>query len=166
MNRNLYKQTAIKKLKYGRDNRYGHVVHTMSTGAMQVTTCVKCEDNGETAKSIFDSIVTNFIRGHNTSDIPNITSIVLVYVNGYAFKDVITKMMDCGSRIYSTLKHYPWAPIIYDQQVCVNDKHTMMQLAGTLLIIPRDDVDHNLILYEIKSRVVINTLQHECEKVF
>ena len=38
--------------------------------------------------------------------------------------------MDCGSRIHSTLKRCPWAPITYDQQVGSNDKRTVMQLGG------------------------------------
>ena len=39
-------------------------------------------------------------------------------------------MMDCGSRIHSTLKRCPWAPITYDQQVVSNNKRIAMQLGG------------------------------------
>ena len=57
---------TIKEVKHARDNRYGHVVHTMATGAMQLTTCKKYEENGESTYSVFDNMITNIAFGHNT----------------------------------------------------------------------------------------------------
>ena len=130
VNRNVYEKVTIKKVKHVRDNRYGHVVHTMATGTIQLATCVKYEENGDTANSIFDNMITNIAFGHNTAALPNLTGLMLGYDRGYVFRDCIAKMMDCGSRIHSTLKICPWAPITYDQQVGSNDKRTVMQLGG------------------------------------
>ena len=40
VSKSVYEKTTIKKVKYARDNWYGHVVHTMATGTIQLATCV------------------------------------------------------------------------------------------------------------------------------
>ena len=66
VNRNVYEKVTIKKVKHVGDNRYGHVVHTIATGAMQLATCVKYKENGESTNSVFDNLITNIAFGHNT----------------------------------------------------------------------------------------------------
>ena len=91
VNRNVYENVTIKKVKHVRDNRYGHVVHTMATGAMQLATCVKYEENGETTNSIFDSMITNIAFGHNTAALPNLTGLMLGYDRGYVFRELLLR---------------------------------------------------------------------------
>ena len=134
--RSVYESITIKKVKHIRDNRYGHVVHTMATGASQLATCVKYEENGESTNSVFEDMVTKISFGHNTAALPDLTGLMLGYDQGYVFRDFLSKMMDCGTRIHSTLKRYPWAPVTYDQNVSENDKRTIMPSDGipTLLL--------------------------------
>ena len=103
VNRNVYEKVTIKKVKHVRDNRYGPVVHTMATGAIQLATCVKYEENGESTNSVFDNLITNIAFGHNTAALPNLTGLMLGYYRGYIFKEFVAKMMDCGARIHSTM---------------------------------------------------------------
>ena len=109
-----------------RYNIYGHILHTMATGEIQITTCVKYEENGEITNSIFDSMVTKIAFGTNTAALPNITGLVLSYDRRCIFRDFIAKIMNCESRIHSALKRCPWPPITYDQKVGVGSKRTMM----------------------------------------
>ena len=126
----MYEFLTINKVKYIRDNRYGHVVHTMATGASQLETCVKYEENGESINLVFEDMVTKISFGHNTAALLDLTGIILGYDRGYFFKDFISKMMDCGTRIHSTLKPCPWAPVTYDQNVSKNDKRTIIPADG------------------------------------
>ena len=130
VNRSVYEHTTIKKAKHVRDNRYGHVIHTMATGALQLATCVKYEENGETTNSAFDDMITKIAFGNNTAATPDLTGLMLGYDRGYVFRDFIAKMTDCGTRIHSTLKRCPWAPITYDQNVSDKDTRTIMPSDG------------------------------------
>ena len=132
----VYDQTTIKKAKHVRDNHYGHVVHTMATAALQLATCAKYEENGETTNSALDDMITKISFGNNTAGAPDLTGLMLGYDRGYVFREFVAKMIDCGTRIHTTLKRSPWVPITYDQNTSGNDKRTLMPSNGipTLLL--------------------------------
>ena len=87
----------------------------MVTSASQLTTCVKYEEIGETTHSIFEDMIKKIPFGHNTAALPDLTVLMLSYDRGYVFRDFAAKMMDCGTRIHSTLKRCPWAPKTYNK---------------------------------------------------
>ena len=85
---------------------HGHVIHVMATGALQLASCVKYEENGETTNSAFDNVLTKVAVGNNTAAVPHMTGLMLGCDTGHVFRDFIAKLTDCGSRIRSTLKCY------------------------------------------------------------
>ena len=89
--RSVYEFLTTKKVKHIRDNRYGHVVHTMETGASQLATCVKYEENGESTNSVFEDMVTKISFGHNTASLPDLTCLIFSYDRGYAFETSFQK---------------------------------------------------------------------------
>ena len=130
VNRSVYEQITIKKVKHIRDNRYGHVIHTMATGASQLATCAKYEENGEITNSVFEDMVTKISFGHNTASLLDLTGLMLGYDREYIFRDFVSKMVDYGARIHSTLKRCPWAPITYDQNINDSDRRTLIPSNG------------------------------------
>ena len=132
----MYNHITIKNFKHIRDSCYGHIVHTMAAGASQLASCVKYEENGETTNSVFEDMITKIAFGQNTTALPDLTGLILGYDRGYVFRDFISKMVDCGARIHSTLKRCLWDPITYDQNISDKDQRTMMAYTGipTLLL--------------------------------
>lgn len=117
-------------MKHIRDNHYGHVIHNMTTGASQLRTCVKYEENGENSYSTFDDMITKISFGHNTAAPTDLTGLMLRYDKGYILRRFLAKIMDCGARVHLTLKRCPWAPITYDQHKTGKDKRTVILLIG------------------------------------
>ena len=83
-------------------------------------------------------MVANISFGHSTAILPDITDLMIGYGRGYAFKDFVAKIMDCGTRIHSTLKCSPWAPITYEQNMHENDERTVIPI----IVIPNLLINH------------------------
>ena len=78
-NRAVYDIITINQAKHIRDNRYRHVIHTMSTDAAQLATCVKYEEVGEANNKSFDDMTTKILFDHNTRSDPDLTGLILGY---------------------------------------------------------------------------------------
>ena len=72
----MYENITIEKVKYIRNNRYGHVVHTMATGALQLAICVKYDENGESTNSVFEDMVIKINFGHNKAALTDLTGLM------------------------------------------------------------------------------------------
>ena len=79
VNRSVYEHTTLKKAKHVRDNICVHVIHTMATGALQLASSVKYEENGKTTNSAFDDVIKKIAFGNNTSAVPDLAGLMLGY---------------------------------------------------------------------------------------
>ena len=68
---------------------------------------MKHKENGDTLHSEFEDVLTKISFFHNASSLPDLTSLIPGYDPGHVFRDFVSKMANCGERIYSTLKHFP-----------------------------------------------------------
>ena len=93
----------------------------MATGTLQLASCVKCKENSKTTNSSLYYMITKIAFGSNNATEPDLTGLMLGCDRGHVLREFIAKIIDCGSRIYSTLKHYPWIPITCDQNVSEKD---------------------------------------------
>ena len=101
----MCENTSIKWVKHIRDNICGYVVHAMTTRVTQLATCAKHEENGETANYAFEGMVTKIMFGHNPASLPDTKGLMLGNERGHTFRNFASKIVDCGARMHSTLKH-------------------------------------------------------------
>ena len=91
---------TMKKVKHIRDNRHGHLVHSMATGATQLATCVKHEENGESTNSVLEDMVTKISFGCNTASLTDLTGLILGHDQGHVFRNFASNIFDCGARMH------------------------------------------------------------------
>ena len=51
-----YTSTTLKRSKHIRDNRWGHILHTMAVVATQIPSCIKYKENGDTTATCLDDM--------------------------------------------------------------------------------------------------------------
>ena len=98
----------------------------MVTRVSQLATCAKYEDNEETTNSVLEDMVTKRSFGHNAAFLLDFTGLILGYNRGYFFSAFFSKMLDCRERTHSTLKLFPWDPIMHDQNFNGTRRRTIM----------------------------------------
>ena len=116
--------------KYVRDNRRGHILHTMFTSATKMPSCLKYEERGDLTQSCLEEIFfTTFPGGVST---PNLTGVGLGHNLGYIFQDSLKKFMNASANIHSAVKRSKWVGITYNQQLPANDQKTQLSTEGFL----------------------------------
>jgi len=61
--RESYENTTIKMTKHARDNRWGNVIHTMGIPCLQLLSCIKYEETGDTVTDVFKDMLANTFPG-------------------------------------------------------------------------------------------------------
>ena len=86
-----------------------------------LATYVKDEDNREKINSVLEDMVTKILFVKNAESLSRLTSLIIGHDQFYVFRDFVSKMVDCGARIRSTLKRCLYDPIMRDHNI--NDSH-------------------------------------------
>lgn len=134
IHRNLYDQTTIIKVSHICANCCVQDIHTMATRPIQIITCANYEKFGETTQSVFEGMASKIIFGHNIEALPDLSGLMLGFGIICKFMIFLAKTMDCGSRIHSTLKIYPWLHIVYDQNMRDNNTRRTIHLGRSFLL--------------------------------